>query len=149
LTTAALGHRYCLLDSTLIVSANRWEVSVSKQGNADALRNRLENGVLLAAAAILSLAIYQMKPFSTLAGRYVAFWIVLPALWLAAISFTRVAREFMLECYDALGTTPRRVVAGGAIGAAFILYAGIITSNIPDRQTTRETPAVTSLALIR
>ena len=120
-----------------------------KQVIPHALRNWLENGVLLGAAAILSVVVFQAKPFSSIAGRYVAFWIVLPALWLIAMSFTRVVREFMLACYDDLGTTPRRVVAGGAIGAAFILYAGIITSNIPQRPTTDQTKAVTSLALIR
>ena len=120
-----------------------------KQVISHALRKWLDNGVLLGAAAVLSLAVLQAEPFSSVAGRYVAFWIVLPAVWLIAISFTRVVREFMLACYDNLGTTPRRVVAGGAIGAAFILYVGIITSNIPQRQTTEQTQAVTSLALSR
>ena len=120
---------------------------MSQQVIPYALRKWLDNGVLLGAAAILSLAVFQAKPFSSVAGRYVAFWIVLPVVWLIAISFTRVAREFVLACYDNLGTTPRRVVAGGAIGAAFILYVGIITSNIPQRQTTEQT--VTSLALSR
>jgi len=122
---------------------------VSKQAIPDALRKWLDSGVLLGAAAILSLLVYQSKPFSSHAGRYVAFWIVLPAVWLIAISFTRVAREFVLDCYDALGTTPRRVVAGGAIGAAFILYGAIITSNIPERRAPRDTQAVADLALTR
>ena len=122
---------------------------MSKQVISHALRNWSENGVLLGAAALLSLAVFQSTPFSSVAGRYVAFWIVLPALWLIAMSCTRVVREFMLACYDDLGTTPRRVVAGGAIGAAFILYAGIITNNIPPRQATDQTQTVTSLALSR
>jgi len=122
---------------------------VTTQRHPDALRIWVQNGVLLGAAALLSVIVYQMEPFSTLAGRYVAFWMVLPVVWFVAISFTRVAREFLLDCYDALGTTRRRVVAGGAIGAAFILYAGIITSNIPERPTTAAAQAVTSLALSR
>lgn len=121
---------------------------MSKQGIPHALRNWLENGVLLGAAAALSLAVFQFTPFSGAAARYVAFWIVLPAVWLVALSFTRVVREFILDRYDDLGTFPRRVIAGGAIGAAFILYVGIITSNIPERQATRETEPVTSAALI-
>jgi hypothetical protein len=121
---------------------------VSKQVISNTLRNSLENGVLLAAATILSIAIFQVKPFSSVAGRYVAFWIVLPLVWLTAMSFTRVVREFILACYDDLGTSARRVVAGGAIGAALILYVGIITSNIPGRQTPRQAQAVTSLALL-
>jgi hypothetical protein len=122
---------------------------VRRQVIPDALRNWLDNGVLLGAAAVLSLAIFQGGLFSNAAGRYVAFWIVLPAVWLTAISFTRVAREFMLAFYDDLGTTPRRVVAGGAIGAAFMLYVGMITSNIPERETTRQMQPVTSVASIR
>lgn len=122
---------------------------MSKQRIPRALQSGLDNGVLLGVPATLSVAIFQVNPFSSAALRYVAFWVVLPALWLIAISFTRVVREFLLRCYDDLGTTPRRVVAGGAIGAAIILYVGTITSNIPERQTTRETRAVTSLALSR
>ena len=122
---------------------------MSNQEIAHALRNRLENGVLLAAAAMLSLTIFRMELFSGAAARYVAFWILLPAVWLLAMSFTRVVREFILARYDDLGTFPRRVVAGGAIGAAFILYVGIITSNIPERGTARRAEPVTNLALIR
>jgi hypothetical protein len=122
---------------------------VSTQRIPRALQSWLDNGVLLGVAAILSVAVFQVNPFSSAAQRYVAFWVVLPALWLIAISFTAFAREFLLRCYDDLGTTPRRVVAGGAIGAAIILYLGTITSNIPERQAARETRAVTSLALVR
>lgn len=122
---------------------------MSTQRISHAFRSWLDNGVLLGVAATLSVAVFQLNSLSSAALRYVAFWMVLPALWLIAISFTRVVREFLLRCYDDLGTTPRRVVAGGAIGAAIILYLGTITSNIPERQTTRETRAVTSLALIR
>ena len=121
---------------------------MSKHVISHALRNWLENGLMLGAAAALSLAIFQLKPFSGASARYVAFWIVLPAVWLVAMSFTRVVREFILARYDDLGTFPRRVVAGGAIGAAFILYVGIITSNIPERQTPRQTQPVTNLALM-
>ena len=122
---------------------------MSKQRIPRAFQSGLDNGVLLGVAATLSVAIFQVNPFSSAASRYMAFWVVLPALWLIAISLTRVVREFLLRCYDDLGTTPRRVVAGGAIGAAIIFYVGTITSNVPERQTTRETRAVTSLALSR
>jgi hypothetical protein len=119
---------------------------VSKQ-RIHELRNWVDNGVLLGLAATLSVAIFQARPFSS-AARYVAFWIVLPAVWLVAVSFTRVVREFLFACYDGLGTTPRRVFAGGAVGAAFIAYVAIITSNIPARQTNPQTQSVTSLALM-
>jgi hypothetical protein len=122
---------------------------VRKQLIPGALRNWLDNGILLGAAAVLSLAIFQGGFFSNAAGRYVAFWIMLPAVWLTAISFTPAARETMLAFYDDLGTTPRRVVAGGAIGAAFMLYVGMITSNIPQRETTRQMDPVASVASIR
>ena len=119
---------------------------MNKQGIA-ALRNWIDNGVLLGLAAALSVAIFQAKPFSS-GARYVAFWIVLPTVWLVAVSFTRVVREFFFACYDGLGTTPRRVVAGGAIGAAVIVYVAIITSNIPEHEPNRQTRAVTNLALM-
>ena len=119
---------------------------MSKQG-IPALRNWIDNGVLLGVAAALSVAIFQAKPFSS-GARYVAFWIVLPTVWLLAVSFTRIVREFLFACYDGLGTTPRRVVAGGAIGAAFIVYVAIVTSNIPERQAIRQTQAVANLALM-
>jgi hypothetical protein len=120
---------------------------VSKQG-IHALRNWVDNGVLLGLAATLSVAMFQAKPFGS-AARYVVFWIVLPAVWVVAVSFTRAVREFLFACYDGLGTTPRRVVAGGAIGAALIVYVAIITSNIPKRETIRQPQAVTSVALMR
>jgi hypothetical protein len=107
----------------------------------------LDSGVLLGVAATLSLAVFG-KPFSGAATRYLMFWIVLPAAWLAAMWFTRSIREFVLARYDDLGSTPRRVIAGGAVALAFILYLGIITSNIPERQRTH-TEAVANLALIR
>ena len=119
---------------------------MSKQG-IDTLRNWADNGVLLGLAAALSAAIFLVKPFSGPA-RYVAFWIVLPTVWLVAVSFTRVVREFLFDCYDGLGTTPRRVIAGGALGAAFIVYVAMITSNIPDHEMIRQTHAVTSVALM-
>jgi hypothetical protein len=122
---------------------------VSKQEVRHALRNWLESGVLLAAAATLSFAVFQGKPLSGAAARYVAFWLVLPVAWLIAMWFTRVVREFLLSRYDDLGTTPRRVIAGGAIAAACIVYAAIITSNIPERQRTVDTRPVTNLALVR
>jgi hypothetical protein len=122
---------------------------MSKQEIRHALRNWLGNGVLLGAAAIISLAIFQGKPFSSAAARYVAFWIVLPTAWLIAMWFTHAVREFVLARYDDLGSTPRRVVAGGAVAVAFIAYLATITSNIPEgRQHPQDTQPVTSVALI-
>jgi hypothetical protein len=119
---------------------------VSKPEIQRVLRNWVESGVLLGAAAILSLTIFQVYPFSGVGGRYVGFWIVLPSVWLIAISLTRVAREFVLARYEDLGSTPRRVVAGGAIAAALIAYVTIITSNIPETRSARETHPVTNVA---
>jgi len=122
---------------------------MSKQDIRHALRDLLEKGVLLGVAATLTFAVFQAKPFSTAAARYLTFWIVLPAVWLIAMSFTRVVREFILTRYDDLGSTPRRVVAGGAVAAAVIVYVAMITSNIPERQASRDMRPVTSVALIR
>jgi hypothetical protein len=122
---------------------------VSNQEIRHALRNCVESGVLLVAAAMFSLAVFQGNLFSGHAARYVAFWLALPATWLVAMWFTRVVREFLLARYDDLGSTPRRVVAGGAVAVACIAYLTIITSNIPERQRTRDTQPEASLALIR
>jgi hypothetical protein len=119
---------------------------VSKPEIQRVLRDWLGSGVLLGAAAILSLTIFQAYPFSGAGGRYVAFWIVLPSTWLVAMSLTRTVREFVLARYEDLGSTPRRVVAGGAIAAAAIAYVAIITSNIPETRSARQTHPVANLA---